>query len=247
MKTAHHFTIRVLTLWLLGAFVSTTASGTDYASKSEALWDDVGSLIQHLSAELGFDRLSPAVSRVLREVPRHRFVPEAERHAAYRNRPVPIGFGQTISQPLMVAIMTELLQIEPGDRVFELGTGSAYQAALLDALGTEVYSIEIVPELAESARETLDELGHDAVKTRLGDGYFGWESAAPFDAIIVTAASDHIPPPLIRQLKTGGRMLIPIGGRYRTQKLVLVTRDGDGRISTRELMPVVFVPLTGKR
>ncbi|MCW9078211.1 MAG: protein-L-isoaspartate O-methyltransferase, partial [Gammaproteobacteria bacterium] len=146
----------------------------------------------------------------------------------------------------IVAIMTEMLQIEPGDRVFELGTGSGYQAAVLDALGAEVYSVEIVPELGERARRTLDRTGHANVQTRIGDGYFGWEDVAPFDAIIVTAASDHIPPPLIRQIKPGGRMLIPVGSRYVTQKLVLVSRDTDGVVTTRELIPVTFVPVTGK-
>ena len=146
----------------------------------------------------------------------------------------------------MVAIMTELLEVEAGDRVFELGTGSAYQAAILDALGAEVYSVEIIPELGQRARLTLDLTGHDSVVTRVSDGYFGWPEQAPFDAIIVTAASDHIPPPLIRQLKPGGRMLIPVGSRYTTQTLVLVSRDEQGAVQTRELMPVSFVPLTGQ-
>ena len=142
--------------------------------------------------------------------------------------------------------MTELLQVQPGDRVFELGTGSGYQAAILDALGAEVYSVEIIAQLGERARQTLDQLGHARVKTRIGDGYFGWEGAAPFDAIVVTAASDHIPPPLLRQLKPGGRMVIPVGSRFVTQKLVLVTRAKDGAIRTREILPVSFVPLTGE-
>jgi protein-L-isoaspartate(D-aspartate) O-methyltransferase len=181
----------------------------------------------------------------LLSVPRHDYVPPELSERAYLNRPLPIGHGQTISQPLIVAVMTELLRIEPGDRVFELGTGSGYQAAVLSALDAEVYSVEIVPELGESARRSLDRTGHDAVSTRIGDGYLGWEEAAPFDAIIVTAAGDHVPPPLIRQLKPGGRMVLPVGGRYQTQQLVLVSRDEEGRVRTRELMPVSFVPLTG--
>jgi protein-L-isoaspartate(D-aspartate) O-methyltransferase len=201
--------------------------------------------VASLSMELGIDRLSPAVREALMTVPRHRFIPEAQRANAYANRPLPIGFGQTISQPLIVAVMTELLEVDAGDRVFELGTGSGYQAAVLDALGAEVYSVEIIPQLGERARATLDNTGHADVKTRIGDGYFGWPEAAPFDAIIVTAASDHIPPPLIQQLKPGGRMLIPVGSRYLTQQLVLVTRDEQGAIRTREMMSVVFVPLTG--
>lgn len=212
----------------------------------QVLWGDVEFQISRLRSELGFDRLSPKVRNALWKVPREQFVPDRQKRHAYENRPLPIGYAQTISQPLIVAIMTEMLQIEPGDRVFELGTGSGYQAAVLDALGAEVYSVEIVPELGERARRTLDRTGHPNVQTRIGDGYFGWEDVAPFDAIIVTAASDHIPPPLIRQIKPGGRMLIPVGSRYVTQKLVLVSRDTDGVITTRELIPVTFVPVTGK-
>jgi protein-L-isoaspartate(D-aspartate) O-methyltransferase len=219
----------------------------ELAAANTALWGDVEFQISRLRTELGIDRLSPAVRRVLHEVPRERFVPQDQRRHAYENRPLPIGFGQTISQPLIVAVMTELLAIEPGDRVFELGTGSGYQAAVLGALGAEVYSVEIIPELGERARATLDELGYTAVKSRVGDGYFGWEAAAPFDAIIVTAASEHIPPPLLQQLKPGGRMIIPVGSRFLTQKLVLVTRDQGGSVRTREVLPVTFVPLTGRR
>lgn len=214
---------------------------------AQALWADVERQIGHLKSELGIERLSPPVRDTLLRMPRAAFVPPEQQRHAFDNRPLPIGYGQTISQPLIVAVMTELLQIKPGDRVFELGTGSGYQAAILAALGARVHSVEIVPELAERAREVLDQLGYADVDTRVGDGYFGWEDAAPFDAIIVTAASDHIPPPLIRQLKPGGRMLIPVGSRYLTQSLVLVTRDEQGTVRTRELLPVTFVPLTGKR
>jgi protein-L-isoaspartate(D-aspartate) O-methyltransferase len=232
---------------LLLATAAVIAAGAEDGMRTarKALWEDVAFQISRLRTELGFDRLSPAVRETLEMVPRHRFVPVDQQRYAYQNRPLPIGYGQTISQPLIVAMMTEMLQIKPGDRVFELGTGSGYQAAVLDALGAEVYSIEIVPELGVRARETLDASGHANVKTRVGDGYFGWEDAAPFDAIIVTAASDHIPPPLIRQLKPGGRMLIPVGSRYVTQNLVLVTRDAQGAVRTREVSPVHFVPLTG--
>ena len=214
---------------------------------SRALWDEVARQVGRLQSQIGFGQLSPAVREALLQVPRERFVPGEQRASAYANRPLPIGFGQTISQPLIVAVMTELLALEPGAKVFELGTGSGYQAAVLAALGAEVYSIEIVPELAEQARGALQTLGYDKVHTRLGDGYFGWPDAAPFDAIIVTAAGDHVPPPLIRQLKPGGRMVIPVGSRYSTQKLVLIVRGEDGGIESRELIPVTFVPLTGTR
>ena len=224
----------------------TTAAPADEAAE-RALWADVDFKIRRLQLELGFRRLSDRVRAALVAVPREQFIPEERRAAAYANRPVPIGYGQTISQPLIVAVMSELLAIEPGERVFELGTGSGYQAAILDAMGAQVYSVEIIPELAQRARQTLDRLGHGDVHTRVGDGYFGWPEAAPFDAIVVTAAADHVPPPLLQQLKPGGRMLIPVGSRYATQKLVLISREADGTIRTREILPVTFVPLTGER
>jgi protein-L-isoaspartate(D-aspartate) O-methyltransferase len=231
-------------LCLFGLVSSVSADAPDQAQ--QALWDEVTAMVDWLGDELGFRRLSPAVLAALHKVPRDRFVPAAQRDQAYVNRPLPIGHGQTISQPFIVAIMTELLQLEPGDKVFELGTGSGYQAAVLDALGAQVFSVEIIAELGERARKTLDAEGFDGVQSKVGDGYFGWEAHAPFDAIIVTAAGDHIPPPLLRQLKPGGRMVIPVGSRYATQRLVLVTRDTDGVIKTRDLTPVTFVPLTGR-
>ncbi len=229
------------------ALVCAPVAAVSWEREAHLLWQEVELQIFRLRNELGFDKLSGPVRKSLLETPRHRFVPESQRSNAYRNRPLPIGHGQTISQPLIVAAMTEMLAINPGDKVFELGTGSGYQAAVLDALGAEVFSVEIVSALGERARETLDALGHDGVETRIGDGYDGWPGQAPFDAIIVTAASDHIPPPLLRQLKPGGRLLIPIGNRYLTQKLVLVTRTPEGKIRTREIIPVTFVPLTGER
>jgi len=235
-------TTLLLTLGTAGA----VPAADGFEAERRLLWEEVDFQVSQLRAELGFERLSPAVRAALLQVPRHRFVPEEQTTYAYQNRPLPIGFGQTISQPLIVATMTELLGAAEGDRVFELGTGSGYQAAVLDTLGADVFSVEIVPELGERARQSLSDTGHHDVKTRIGDGYFGWEEEAPFDAIIVTAASDHIPPPLIRQLKPGGRMLIPVGSRYLTQKLVLVTRDDDGAVRTREIMSVFFVPLTGR-
>lgn len=225
--------------------LSAAAEPPPAAPLKRALWDTVELQVLRLRGELGFSRLTPAVREALYTVPRHEFVPEGQKRYAYENRPLPIGHGQTISQPLIVATMTELLAVEPGDRVFELGTGSGYQAAVLGELGVELFSMEIIAPLAERARETLDRLGYQDVKTRLGDGYNGWSEHAPFDAIIVTAASDHIPPPLLRQLKPGGRMLIPVGNRYLTQKMVLVTKDEEGRIRTQEMMAVTFVPLTG--
>jgi protein-L-isoaspartate(D-aspartate) O-methyltransferase len=180
----------------------------------------------------------------MRTVPRHEFVPEDVRAQAYEDRPVPIGYGQTISQPFIVALMTDLLDLEPDDKVLEIGTGSGYQAAILSPLAGQVYSIEIVPELGATAKSALERLGYSNIETRVADGYYGWPEAAPFDGIVVTAAASHIPPPLIEQLKTGGRMVIPIGGVFATQELMLVVKLPDGGVTTRQLLPVKFVPFT---
>lgn len=187
-----------------------------------------------------------ATLAAMRRVPRHEFVPPERRAHAYRDHPLPIGYGQTISQPFIVAAMTALLEVESGDRVLEIGTGSGYQAAVLDELQVAVYTIEIIEPLAQEARARLAKLGYDDVQTRVGDGYFGWEENGPYDAIIVTAAASHIPQPLIRQLKSGGVMVIPVGDRFLTQHLVLVTKASDGAVQLRQLLPVRFVPLTGE-
>ncbi|OHE84057.1 MAG: protein-L-isoaspartate O-methyltransferase [Lysobacterales bacterium RIFOXYD1_FULL_69_11] len=189
-------------------------------------------------------RIDDAVLDVMARVPRHRFVPADQRRHAYENRPLPIGHGQTISQPYIVALMTSLADVGPGDRVLEIGTGSGYQAAVLAEAGAEVYSIEIIPALARSGRAALDAAGYRRVTTRQGDGYYGWKAHAPFDAIVVTAAAGNVPPPLVAQLKPGGRMVIPVGGSFMTQTLMVVTRDERGRVRTRQVLPVRFVPLT---
>ncbi|MFO7850608.1 MAG: protein-L-isoaspartate(D-aspartate) O-methyltransferase [Spirochaetia bacterium] len=194
----------------------------------------------------GRDVSDPRVLEAMRSTPRHLFVPENRRNQAYQDRPLPIGHGQTISQPYIVAFMTETLQLEEGDKVLEIGTGSGYQAAVLAELTREVYSIEIIDGLAERGEKALREAGYDYVQVKKGDGYYGWESHAPFDAVIVTAAAGHIPPPLIEQLKKGGRMVIPVGGVYQTQVLMLVKKDMEGEISTERLMTVRFVPMTGE-
>jgi protein-L-isoaspartate(D-aspartate) O-methyltransferase len=177
----------------------------------------------------------------MRRVPRHEFVPPAYRRAAYRNRPLPIGAGQTISQPYIVALMTDLLQLAPDSKVLEIGTGCGYQAAVLAEIAAEVYSIEIIESLGREARQMLARLGC-RVHTRIGDGYCGWSEAAPFDAIIVAAAPDHIPPTLIAQLKPGGRMVIPVGTLV--QELIVVTKNADGTILNEDVAAVRFVPLT---
>ena len=178
-------------------------------------------------------------------VPRHEFVPERHRDMAYADQPLPIGEGQTISQPYIVALMTELLEIEPGDKVLEVGTGSGYQAAVASHLADSVFTIEIVESLAAAASRRLRALGYRDVVARQGDGYYGWAEHAPFDAIVVTAAAGHVPPPLVQQLAPGGRMVIPVGGQFQVQQLVLVEKRPDGSVTTRSLLPVRFVPLVG--
>lgn len=186
----------------------------------------------------------PAVLAAVAAVPRHLFVPAEERGKAYADQAVPIGSGQTISQPYIVALMTSLLELKPGARVLEVGTGSGYQAAVLSRLAVEVYTIEILRPLAERARRTLADLGYRNVHLRVGDGFQGWPEAAPFDAIVVTAAAPRIPQPLIDQLKPGGRMVIPVGGDYSVQQLLVLDKQADGRTLTRRTLPVRFVPLT---
>lgn len=189
-----------------------------------------------------FDR---SVIQALGEVPRHEFVPANLQSEAYANHPLPIGHGQTISQPYIVALMTDLIDPEPDDVVLEVGTGSGYQAAILARLVKQVYSIEIIEPLEAQASERLQKLGYSNVETRLGDGYFGWQEHAPFDAIVVTAAGSHVPPPLIQQLKPGGRMVIPVGGRFQVQYLMLIEKTLDEEVLTQQITAVRFVPFTG--
>jgi protein-L-isoaspartate(D-aspartate) O-methyltransferase len=183
----------------------------------------------------------PLTLAALREVPRHRFVPDHNSANAYLDRPLPIGHGQTISQPYIVAYMTEIIQPGPGKKILEIGTGSGYQAAILAAAGAEVYSVEIIPALADSAATRLRQLGYTSVATKAADGYYGWAEHAPFDAIIVTAAAEFVPPPLIGQLKDAGLMIIPVGSPFFVQTLMLVQKRGAKTTST-SLMPVRFVP-----
>ena len=186
------------------------------------------------------------VLEAMRTVPRHAFVPKGWREHAYRDGPLPIGHGQTISQPYMVARMTELLRLTASSKVLEIGTGSGYQAAVLGQLTPHVYSIEIIRPLGERADAVLREQKYDRVKCRRGDGYFGWPEAGPFDAIIVTCVSGHLPAPLWKQLKPGGRIVIPIGGPFEVQRLVVVEKTPEGKRRSRAVMPVRFVPMTGR-
>lgn len=230
---------------LLGVFIVAApalADDDDFAALRADLVDEV----RVYAGYAGDDPFSDAVLEVVGRVERHRFVPPGQVRYAYENRPLPIGHGQTISQPYIVALMTDLLEPGEDDVVLEVGTGSGYQAAVLAELVDQVYSIEIIEALATSARERLQRLGYDNVTTKLGDGYYGWKAHAPFDSIIVTAAASHVPPPLIEQLKPGGKMVIPVGGRFMTQLLLLLEKTDGGEIVTRQIGAVRFVPLTGE-
>lgn len=193
----------------------------------------------------GLGALSAGVLRALERVPRHAFVPDAEHTRAYWNGPLPIGHGQTISQPFIVALMTELLTTAPGHVVLEVGTGSGYQAAVLARLVARVHSLEIITDLGLQAASRLREMGLDNVEVHLADGYLGWPEAAPYDGIIVTAAAPHVPPPLVEQLKPGGRLVIPVGRSGWSQTLKLLEKTDAGDIRARDILDVAFVPLTG--
>ena len=200
---------------------------------------------QRTAFETGRKQFSAPVMAAMREVPRHRFVPTLQRGNAYDNRPLPIGHGQTISQPYIVALMSDLLDPAPEHRVLEIGTGSGYQAAVLARLVKHVYSIEIIRPLGEQAAGRLKQEGYANVSVRIADGYYGWPEEAPFDGIVVTAAAGSIPPPLVEQLKPGGRMIIPVGAAFFVQYLMLVQKDAAGQVTTQQILPVRFVPLTG--
>lgn len=222
-----------------------SAGDTPYAAERQEMIREIEADVKMTSERIGKRSLNPQVMKAMGKVPRDEFVPDHLKKHAYENRPLPIGYGQTISQPYIVALMTDLANVDRGDAVLEVGTGSGYQAAVLAESGAEVYSIEIIEELAKSAEQRLERLGYSNVKVRSGDGYYGWEEHAPFDAIMVTAAASTIPPPLVEQLKPGGRMIIPVGGPFMTQHLMLVEKREDSKIITRQVLPVLFVPLTG--
>ena len=236
-------------LFFFFAFFSSASIAVDdaYAAKRTAMIKEIERDVRAGYGNLEKDALDESVNDALGRVPRHEFVPRNIRNAAYENRPLPIDHGQTISQPYIVAIMTNLLQVGKDDRVLEIGTGSGYQIAVLAELVKKAYSIEIIEPLGKQAKDRLQRLGYENIELKIGDGYYGWEEEAPFDAIMVTAAASHVPPPLIKQLKPGGRMLIPVGSRFMVQELLLVQKSESGEVSTRQLLPVAFVPLTGKR
>ncbi len=241
-------TVRVVAAALLLTLTGAqTATAQDFAPERRRMVEDIAALVRETRTDTGKPAFDERVMSVMARVPRHEFVPADQVASAYRNRPLPIGHGQTISQPYIVALMTDLARAEPDHKVLEIGTGSGYQAAVMAQLAKAVYTIEIVEPLGLAAAQRLKTLGYTNVQVRLGDGYHGWEEHAPYDAILVTAAASHIPPPLLRQLKPGGRMVIPVGAAFMVQQLMLVEKNLDGTVSTRQILPVAFVPLTGKR
>jgi len=231
---------------LLSMTGARSEAAQDFASERRRMMEDIAAVVRETRTEIGKQAFDERVVAVMGKVPRHEFVPADQLPYAYQNRPLPIGHGQTISQPYIVALMTDLAGVESGHKVLEVGTGSGYQAAVMALLAKAVYTIEIVEPLGLQATQRLKTLGYANVQVRLGDGYHGWEEHAPYDAILVTAAASHIPPPLVRQLKAGGRMVIPVGASFMVQQLMLVHKNLDGTVSTRQILPVAFVPLTGK-
>ncbi|MGZ5051565.1 MAG: protein-L-isoaspartate(D-aspartate) O-methyltransferase [Methylobacter sp.] len=213
----------------------------------QRMLDDIEMEVELTRHLIGKNALDKRVMAVMKKVPRHKFVPEESKLLAYRNGPAPIGMGQTISQPYIVALMTDLLATKPTDTVLEIGTGSGYQAAVLAELVGQVYTLEIIGELAETARKRLDKLGYDNVEGRIGDGNAGWPEHSPYDGIIVTAAAPYIPQPLVEQLRTGAHLVIPVGDRFGYQQLMVVTKEDEGKIQMRNILGVSFVPLIGRR
>lgn len=235
----------VMAALFLGMAMNTEAAG-DAPELRERMIAEIIQLVRDTRRETGREVLGERTLAAMRRVDRHRFVPPAQTGQAYDNRPLAIGSGQTISQPFIVALMTDLLDVAPGDRVLEVGTGSGYQAAVLAEIAREVYSIEIIEPLARTAARELKAAGYRNVQTRIGDGYAGWPDAAPFDAIMVTAAAPQVPQPLIDQLKNGGRLVIPVGEQTGAQSLLVIAKDANGVVSRRKVLDVRFVPLTRK-
>lgn len=233
----------LLSMIAAGLTTNAACSQTDYEAQRAALIDVIREE-SVLAEDYGAPSVSDDILAVIARVPRHEFVPDSQKPFAYRNHPLPIGGGQTISQPYIVALMTDLAAISKEDRVLEIGTGSGYQAAVLSEIAAEVYTIEIIDWLGERAARDLERLGYDNVSVRIGDGFAGWPEQAPFDAIVVTAAPEEVPQPLIDQLAVGGRMVIPVGGEYETQVLKLLTKEAEGIVRVSDVIAVRFVPLT---
>lgn len=231
---------------MLGISVGVAAvQKSEFRDQHQRMLEEIATTVTRTQAYTGRQRLSARVIQAMASVPRHEFVPVELRDLAYANRPLPIGHGQTISQPYIVALMTELAELQPEDVVLEVGTGSGYQAAVLATLARQVYSIEIIPELGHQAETNLKRLGYANVEVRIGDGYHGWPEHAPFAAILVTAAPEQVPRPLLNQLRPGGRLVIPVGASGQPQSLKLLRKDEQGNLIEEDVLPVGFVPLTG--
>jgi len=234
-----------LSLWFVILAPGRASPEDRYAGLRKAMVRAIRADVKETRQWIGKGELASRVLEAMEAVPRHAFVPARSRSSAYENRPLPIGYGQTISQPFIVALMTDLLGAEPGSKILEIGTGSGYQAAVLATLVKRVCTMEIIPQLGLRAKDRLASLGYRNVKCRIGDGYHGWPEEGPFDGILVTAAADHIPPPLIRQLKPGGRMILPVGHPFAVQQLIMVQKSLHGEVRSQQILPVRFVPLTG--
>lgn len=238
-------TLKLVAAALAVSMATMALAQDDRAAERHQMVREISELSAQVAAETGQSTLDEEVLEAIEAVRRHEFVPSFQRPAAYKNRPLPIGAGQTISQPFIVALMTDLLNLQPEHKVLEIGTGCGYQAAVLAKLAKDVYTIEIVESLGRDAAQTLSRLGYTNVHTKIGDGYAGWIEHAPYDAIVVTAAPDHIPAALVEQLKPGGRMVIPVGTLW--QELMVITKNADGTTTSEDVVPVRFVPLTRKK
>jgi protein-L-isoaspartate(D-aspartate) O-methyltransferase len=223
------------------------ADAQDLAAQRARMVAEIDQMYAETRAETGLAEMAPRVRAAIGKVERHRLVPQEQANLAYRNHPLPIGHSQTISQPYIVALSTDLLAPEPGHVVLEVGTGSGYQAAVLAEIVRQVYTIEIVEPLGRTAESRLAALGYKNVEVRIGDGYKGWPEKGPFDGIVVTAAAPRVPQALVDQLKPGGRMVIPIGERWEVQQLLLIVRNADGTLQQKNVLPVRFVPLVPGR
>jgi protein-L-isoaspartate(D-aspartate) O-methyltransferase len=251
--------LEAVSVWLftlapIGITMASGSRGGNMTLSSDQRRGAIEGMIRDIEREVALtrpyirkDALHPRVMAAMREVPRHEFVSLANDYLAYANGPLPIGHGQTVSQPYIVALMTDLLEPEPADVMLEVGAGSGYQTAVLSTLVRQVYSVECIAELAQAAEERLSRLGYANVEVKHGDGYYGWPEHAPFDGIIVTAAAPHVPQPLVDQLKPGARLVIPVGGGFFSQSLLVVEKGVDGTVRRREVLDVAFVPLTGPR
>jgi protein-L-isoaspartate(D-aspartate) O-methyltransferase len=245
MNCRRRYALLLVLISLMPVTGPAAAADDGFAEERAGMIRAIEENVRETSLHLDKEAIGPAVMAAMGKVPRHLFVPVELMDVAYANRPLPIGYGQTISQPYIVAVMTDLLKVGKDDRVLEVGTGSGYQAAVLAELVKDVYTIEIIEALGVTAKSRLKLNRYHNVHVRIGYGYYGWEEHAPYDAIVVTAAAGHVPPSLIQQLKPGGRMMIPVGSRFMVQQLVLIEKTTQGTLTTRQILPVRFVPLTG--